>query len=133
MGCRTPPTRLQQPPGFPLRHLGFRVCRGFPIEPLATAPLDAGPLKPLINQMGFGRKTPFLGEDRSTRGGSIPCAKLSLQASLGCPLGTSADHSPIDEFALNDVAGDAPPFVALQCQFEDAAIDAREGESTRIT
>ena len=31
------------PPGYRLNHIGFRVCRGSPIELLATAPLNTGP------------------------------------------------------------------------------------------
>ena len=37
--------RYSSPPGNRYDSIGFRVCRGSPIEPLATAPLDAGPLK----------------------------------------------------------------------------------------
>ena len=41
------PRRLRNglPPDVRSVNIGFRVCRGSPIEPLATAPLDAGPLQ----------------------------------------------------------------------------------------
>ncbi len=31
-------------PGFRFNYIGFRVCRGSPIEPLGAAPLPTGPL-----------------------------------------------------------------------------------------
>lgn len=39
-GCRA--ARRVVPPVIRYDNIGFRVCRGSPIEPLATAPLDAG-------------------------------------------------------------------------------------------
>jgi hypothetical protein len=40
--------RNDNAPDDRLNFIGFRVCRGAPIEPLRAAPLDTGPLAALI-------------------------------------------------------------------------------------